>query len=96
MEALEGGAGRQHLPERIRQHSLAAGAVVKNEGRPNDLIERLQSDPDFAQVDFRRSLDPRQFVGRAPEQVNEFLAEVVQPILDRYGGEAAEQTEIRV
>lgn len=84
MAAVEAGGDRQDLHERIRQHSQAAAAVVKQEGKPNDLLERLASDPAFAKVNLASTLNPAEFIGRAPEQVDEFLAEVVQPILDRY------------
>ena len=92
MAAVAAGGDRQDLHERIRQHSQAAAAVVKQEGGRNDLIERLSDDEAFAQVDLKAVLDPTQFVGRSPEQVDEFLAEVVEPIRQKYpealGGEA--------
>jgi adenylosuccinate lyase len=96
MAAVAAGGDRQELHERIRQHSRAAGAVVKNEGRPNDLIERLQNDEAFAGLDFTATLDPAQFVGRAPQQVDEFLTEVVTPIRQRYPEAAAVQAEVTV
>ncbi len=83
MAAARSGGDRQDLHERIRRHSLAAVAEVKA-GRANDLIARLRSDPGFAAVDFAAALDPDRFVGRAPEQVDAFLAEVVEPILKSY------------
>jgi len=84
MAAVRAGGDRQQLHERIRQHSQAAAAFVKNEGQPNDLIERLQADPAFAGVDWDAALDARKFVGRAPQQVDQFLAEVVAPIRKKY------------
>ncbi len=84
MAAVAAGGDRQKLHELIRRHSQAAGAVVKQEGRPNDLIERLAADPAFAKVNVAAALDPASFVGRAPEQVDDFLAAVVEPILKRY------------
>ncbi len=80
MAAVAAGGDRQQLHEVIRRHSQAAGAAVKQEGRPNDLLERLAADPAFAQVDVAAAIDPASFVGRAPEQVDEFLASVVEPI----------------
>ena len=65
MAAVAAGGDRQDLHERIRQHSLAAAAVVKNEGGENDLIDRIAADPAFAKVDLTCVLDPAQFVGRA-------------------------------
>ncbi len=84
MAAVKAGGDRQELHEQIRKHSQAAGAIVKSEGRPNDLLERLAADPMFAGVDIGAETDPAKFVGRAPEQVDEFLAEVVAPIRERY------------
>ncbi|MCL4204410.1 MAG: adenylosuccinate lyase [Pirellulaceae bacterium] len=96
MAAVAAGGDRQELHERIRQHSQAAGAVVKNEGRPNDLIERLRSDEAFAGLDFTAAMDPAQFVGRAPQQVDEFLTEIVTPIRQRYPDSAVVQAEVNV
>ncbi len=96
MEAVAAGGDRQQLHELIRQHSQAAAAQVKQEGKPNDLIERLAGDPAFANVNVRGASDPRRFVGRAPEQVDEFLAEVVEPIRQKYAGSLDSEAEIRV
>ncbi len=96
MAAVAAGGDRQDLHERIRRHSQAAAAVVKQEGRPNDLMERLASDPAFAQVDLTAALDARQFIGRAPEQVDEFIAEVVKPIRARYAGCQATKADVNV
>ncbi len=65
MAAVAAGGDRQELHEQIRQHSLAAAAVVKNEGGKNDLMARLAADPAFAKVDLSNVLDARKFVGRA-------------------------------
>jgi adenylosuccinate lyase len=75
---------RQELHERIRQHSLAAAREVKEFGRPNDLMARLAADPAFKGVDLEGALDARRFVGRSPEQVDQFLKGVVRPILTRH------------
>ena len=85
MAAVAAGGDRQELHERIRQHSQEAGRVVKHEGRDNDLLDRLMADPAFAAVDFATALDSSQFVGRAPQQVDEFLAEIVEPLRRKYG-----------
>lgn len=63
---------------------MEAGAVVKGEGKPNDLMERIEKDPKFAVVHSKLDLmiDPIRFVGRAPQQVDEFIAEEIQPVLD--------------
>lgn len=75
---------RQELHEIIRRHSHAAALEVKMHGRPNDLLERLQGDPAFANVDFRKALDARRFIGLAPKQVDDFTRTVVAPIVRRY------------
>ena len=85
MEAVERGGDRQDLHERIRQHSQAAAAVVKNEGSENDLWERLSAEPAFAGIDMNAALEPSAFVGRSPEQVDEFIAEQIDPVRGRYG-----------
>jgi adenylosuccinate lyase len=74
---------RQELHEVIRQHSQAAAREVKMFGRPNDLMQRLAADPAFAGLDLASALDARRYVGRAPEQVDRFLKEVIAPILKR-------------
>lgn len=84
MAAVEAGGDRQDLHERIRRHSQAAAAVVKDQGKANDLIERLAADAAFRAVDLKKSLDPAQFIGRSAQQVDEFLSGVVEPILARY------------
>ncbi|GIW94977.1 MAG: adenylosuccinate lyase [Pirellulaceae bacterium] len=84
MEAVRRGGDRQELHERLRRHSLQAARKIKEEGAPNDLLERLKADPAFAQLPFDSLCDPKRFVGRAVEQVDEFLNEVVHPLLARY------------
>src|SRR5437868_7270879 len=76
MAAVHAGGDRQDLHERIRRHSQDAARRVKQEGLGNDLLQRLQNDPAFAKVDLAAALNPQHFVGRAPEQVDEFLAEI--------------------
>ena len=84
MAAVEAGGDRQELHEQIRRHSQAAAAIVKGEGGDNDLIERLQNDPAFASVDVNAELEPHLYTGRAPEQVDEFITEQVEPIRHKY------------
>jgi adenylosuccinate lyase len=96
MAAVQAGGDRQELHESIRKHSLAAAAQVKQEGKPNDLLQRLQTDPAFARVDLAGSLAPSRFVGRAPQQVDEFVDQVVTPIRARYPQSAAGTVELRV
>lgn len=87
MQGVQAGGDRQELHERIRVHSQAAAKQVKIEGKENDLIERLQNDPEFANVNFSEALEPKKFIGRAPQQVDTFIADVIQPIRDRYKDE---------
>ncbi|HIS47849.1 MAG TPA: adenylosuccinate lyase [Candidatus Scybalocola faecigallinarum] len=84
MDAVKAGGDRQELHERIREHSMAAGRVVKEEGKPNDLLERIAADPafDMTMEQLESIMKPENFVGRAPAQVEEFLDQVVEPILE--------------
>jgi adenylosuccinate lyase len=84
MAAVQRGADRQDLHERIRTHSLEAAARLKEGAQDNDLIARLARDKAFPPLDFDSVLEPRQFVGRAPDQVVEFIAGEVEPIRQRY------------
>ncbi len=84
MAGVRAGGDRQVLHERIRVHSQEAARQVKDEGAANDLIDRLKSDGAFAGVDLESALDARKFVGRAPEQVDAFVREVVEPIRAKY------------
>lgn len=94
MAATAKGGDRQELHEHIRQHSQAASAVVKQEGGENDLMARLASDPMFAGVDLNAALEPRLYVGRAPQQVDEFLGEIMEPIFAKYQNVTSQETEI--
>ena len=96
MAAVAGGGDRQDLHERIRQHSQAAAAVIKEQGGANDLIGRLRADKAFGAVDFETALDPQQFIGRAPEQVDEFLRDVIEPIRKRHPHALGAAAEIQV
>lgn len=84
MAGVRAGGDRQDLHERIRIHSLEAARMVKELGQSNDLINRLKADPAFEQVDLTSALDSRRFVGRAPEQVDAFIANIIRPIRLRY------------
>jgi adenylosuccinate lyase len=84
MAAVAAGGDRQELHERIRQHSQAAAAVVKQQGGTNDLMARLKNDSAFSNVNLDSALDASKFVGRAPQQVDEFIAAIVSPIRQRY------------
>ncbi len=91
MAGVRAGGDRQDLHERIRVHSQEAARQVKEQGRANDLLSRLQSDAAFATVDLTGTLDASRFVGRAPEQVDAFLENIIAPIRSRYAKEL-EQT----
>ncbi|HBH92378.1 MAG TPA: adenylosuccinate lyase [Bacteroides sp.] len=84
MDAVKAGGDRQELHERIRELSMKAGARVKQEGLDNNLLELIAADPMFGVTleELQAKLDPSKYTGRAKEQVDEYLAEVVQPVLD--------------
>jgi adenylosuccinate lyase len=84
MAAVAQGGDRQSLHEAIRRHSQQAAAEVKLNGRPNDLIDRLKSDPLFENLDWRQLMRPEAFVGRAPQQVAEFVQEFIEPIRSEF------------
>ena len=96
MEAVAAGGDRQTLHELIRQHSQAAAQVVKQDGGDNDLIRRLSGDAAFAGIDLAAAMDPAHFVGRAPEQVDEFLQNVIAPIRVRYPKDPDENMSAKV
>ena len=97
MAAVSAGGDRQTLHELIRQHSHDAAKVVKQEGLPNDLLARLKSDSAFDNIDIDRLLDPSQFVGRAPEQVDQFVQSMINPIRERYESTmGSHQDEVKV
>ena len=96
MAAVAAGGDRQKLHEHIRRHSQAAAAEIKFRGSSNDLLDRLAADPMFAKVDLKKSLDPAGFVGRAPEQVDEFLSDIVAPIRARYADAIKRTAEVHV
>ena len=99
VRAVRAGGDRQAAHEVIRRHSVAAARAVKDEGKRNDMLERLAADPDYGVPigDLQDALEPRRFVGRAAEQVDEFLEEIVDPL---FAGAPAvdirEMAEVRV
>ncbi|MBU0718607.1 MAG: adenylosuccinate lyase, partial [Planctomycetes bacterium] len=96
MAAVSAGGDRQELHEKIRRHAQAAAARVKNEGRDNDLLDRLRADPAFAGVNLRDVTNARHYVGRAPQQVDEFIREYVTPIRRRHRHALARESELSV
>lgn len=98
MDAAKRGADRQELHERIRVHSMAAAKVVKEEGGENDLLARIAADPIFGVTleELHEIVKPEKYVGRAPKQTEEFLSEVVEPVLKKYEDVQEEKPEINV
>jgi len=96
MAVVKAGGNRQKLHEEIRRHSQAAAARVKNLGKKNDLINRLKRSRSFEKVDFGKVLNPKRYVGMAPQQVNEFLRVVVAPIRRKYRKEISRKVELKV
>jgi adenylosuccinate lyase len=96
MAAVNAGGDRQLLHEKIRRHSIEAGRAIKELGLRNDLLDRLAADPDFAAVNVGNLVNAGQFVGRAPQQVDNFCNEVVAPIVERYSRSQAESVDLHV
>ncbi len=85
MDAVKAGGDRQELHEKIRQLSMQAGKTVKEEGKDNNLLELIAADPSFhlSLEDLEASMQPERYVGRAPKQTEEFITEVINPILEK-------------
>ena len=85
---IKAGGDRQECHEQIRVLSHQAGEVVKVQGKDNDLIQRVKDCQYFSPIHDKIDslMDPKTFIGRAPEQVTEFLTEEVEPVLQRYQG----------
>ena len=84
MDAVKAGGDRQEMHEKIRTLSMEAGKNVKEKGLDNNLLELIANDPSFnmSLEDLQKTMDPSKYVGRSPEQVEEFLRDEIQPILD--------------
>ena len=98
MEAVKRGGDRQELHEKIRVHSMDAGRVVKVEGGKNDLLDRIAADSAFGvtREELEGIMKPENFVGRAPQQTQEFVDNEIQPILDKYSDLLGLDVEIKV
>ena len=99
MDAVKRGGNRQDLHERIRVLSQEAGRNVKDRGLPNNLIDLIAEDPMFgmSREELTVHLEPARYIGRCPEQVDEFLTEYVQPVLERYASALeGKDTELKV
>lgn len=98
MDAVKAGGDRQEAHERIRELSMQAGKRVKEEGKDNNLLELIAADPMFhLDADaLEKSLDPKKYVGRAPRQVEKYLADVVRPVLAKYKDDEVGNADIEV
>lgn len=99
MDAVKRGGNRQQLHEQIRRHSLDAGRTVKELGLTNNLIDLLAADPLFgmSREELSAHMEPSRYIGRCPEQVTDFLADYVQPILKTYQSALTDQAvELKV
>src|SRR4051812_10661640 len=94
MAGVQAGGDRQELHEAILRHSLAASERDKMQGKTNNLIDRLKTDPAFTTLDVERVLDSKRFVGRAPQQVEAFVENVVAPIRTRYKSVLGQQVHL--
>lgn len=98
MDCVKMGGDRQELHEAIRVHSMAAGRVVKEEGKPNDLLQRIADDPKFPMdlEQLQAIMKPANFVGRSVQQTEEFFAEFIDPILEQEKDALGMHAEINV
>jgi adenylosuccinate lyase len=98
VRSVEAGGDRQAVHEVIRRHSVAAANAVKNGAPRNDMLDRLAADPEFTLPldDLRSVMDAHRFIGRASEQVTDFLNEVVAPLLEHAPGNAVTDEALRV
>ena len=98
MDAVKAGGDRQELHERIRELSMEAGKNVKEKGLDNNLLELIAADPVFnlSLDELKKTMDPSRYVGRSPKQVEEFLEEVIKPLLEENAGELGVTAEISI
>src|SRR5690606_31513079 len=98
MEEVKAGGDRQEIHETIRVHSMQASKKVKEEGKENDLLERILNDTTLKmdKSKLMEVLDPKNFVGFAPIQTEEFVKNEVQPILDKYAGLIGMEADLKV
>ena len=98
MDAVKAGGDRQELHEKIRVHSMAAGSVVKNEGKENDLLERIAADESFGLTleQLKSRMKPAEYVGRAPGQTREFVRDYLNPIFEENKDILGRQAQINV
>lgn len=98
MEAVKAGGNRQKLHEKIRKYSMETITLIKEKGAGNDFLERIKKDDDFAKIkdNLTNILNPKNFIGRAPKQVTEYITEVAEPLLGKFKKLLGTKTEFRV
>ena len=96
MEAVKLGADRQDAHEVVRQHAIEVARCIKEDGAENDLLERLSCEAMFKDVDLTMATEPSDYIGRAPQQVDAFCDEIIEPIAQRYSSMTTEIAELRV
>lgn len=98
MEAVKAGGNRQKLHEKIRKYSMETITLIKEKGAGNDFLERIKKDDDFAKIkdNLTNILNPKNFIGRAPKQVTEYITEVAMPLLGKFKKLLGTKTEFRV
>ena len=98
MEAVKAGGNRQKLHEKIRKYSMETITLVKEKGAGNDFMERIKRDEDFAKIKDKLAdiLNPKNFIGRAPKQVTEYITEVAKPLLRKFKKLLGIKIEFRV
>ena len=98
MDAVKAGGDRQELHEAIREHSMEATKRIKQEGKENDLIDRIANDPRFmmSKEEIMKIMEPKNFVGRAPQQTEEFFKDYIDPVLEANRDDLGLQAEINI
>ena len=98
MDAVKAGGDRQELHEKIRELSMIAGRNVKEEGMDNNLLELIAKEPGFhlQEEDLQKLMDPKKYCGRAKEQVEKYLAEVIRPVLEANQNDLGMKADISV
>ncbi len=98
MDAVKKGGNRQKLHEKIRVHSIEAGKAVKEQGKGNDLLERIASDSEFGLTydEIKSIVSPEKYTGRAAEQTTEFIENCVKPALEKFSGTLTKKSDLKV
>ncbi|MCR5352993.1 MAG: adenylosuccinate lyase, partial [Clostridiales bacterium] len=98
MDAVKKGGNRQKLHEKIRVYSIEAGKTVKEQGKENDLLQRIASDSEFglSYEELKNIVSPEKYTGRASEQTVEFIENCVKPALEKFKGPLQKSSELNV